>query len=224
MSKHKIMKSLDSSKLMQTAEDFRQTFSQKQSKWFFIKAGSLFLCLIMIVCAGLTLTRLNVRASEDGDMISLVPVPMAATAAKKEVITIPTGIVKANPFVPYRKLASDADVSAELVNDIPKFDLISPPSDIPGNTDAANILTTAVSGILYDKYSPSAILNIDGSDYLVKKGDTVNKYKVMAIAKDSVTVKYGNNTYTAGIGEILTEGSVNYNNVSNLHNKFGGEK
>ena len=62
----------------------------------------------------------------------------------------------------------------------------------------------------------------DLADYLVKKGDVVNNYKVLAIAQDSVTVQLGSNVYKAGIGEILTEGSLNYNEVSNLGNKFGG--
>jgi hypothetical protein len=76
---------------------------------------------------------------------------------------------------------------------------------------------------LYDKYNPSAILNIEGNDYLVKKGDVVNNYKIVNIAQDSVTVKLGENVYKAGIGELLTEGSIHHNNVSNLNNKFGGE-
>ena len=58
----------------------------------------------------------------------------------------------------------------------------------------------------------------------VKKGDVVNNYKVVSILQDSVTVQLGNNTFKAGIGEILTEGSVNYNDVSNLNKKFGGKK
>jgi hypothetical protein len=85
-------------------------------------------------------------------------------------------------------------------------------------------MDTIVSGILFDKYSPSAILNIEGSDYLVKKGDTVNNYKIENITQDSVTVRLGNNSYTAGIGQILTEGNLNHNDVANLSNKFGGEK
>ena len=56
----------------------------------------------------------------------------------------------------------------------------------------------------------------------VKKGDVVNNYKVVSIVQDSVTVKLGSNVYKAGIGEILTEGSLNHNDVSNLNNKFGG--
>ena len=59
---------------------------------------------------------------------------------------------------------------------------------------------------------------------MVKKGDTVHKYKVIAIAQDSVTVQLGKNTYKAGIGEILTDGTVNHNDVSNLDKKFGGEQ
>jgi hypothetical protein len=85
-------------------------------------------------------------------------------------------------------------------------------------------MDTIVSGILFDKFSPSAIINIEGSDYLVKKGDVVNNYKVINIAQDSVTVQLGTNSYKAGIGEILTEGTLNHNEVSNLKNKFGGEK
>ena len=41
---------------------------------------------------------------------------------------------------------------------------------------------------------------------------------------DAVTVKLNSNVYKAGIGEILTEGVVNHNDVSNLNNKFGGVK
>lgn len=127
--------------------------------------------------------------------------------------------MKANPFLPYRDISGNT-----LVNDVPKFDLVEPPDVVNENSDAARVMDTVVSGILYDKYSPSAILNIEGNDYLVKKGDVVNNYKVVNIMQDSVTVKLGNNTYKAGIGEILTEGSLTHNDVSNLNKKFGGER
>ncbi len=156
----------------------------------------------------------------DGNKISLVPAPIAA-AAKKDVIGIPTGIVKAHPFVPYRNIGDNQD---ELVNDVPKYDLIAPPELQDESSDVAKVMDTVVSGILFDKYSPSAILNINGNDYLVKKGDTVNNYKILSIAQDCVTVQLGKNTFKAGIGEILSDGSVNYNTVSNLNRKFGGEQ
>ena len=145
--------------------------------------------------------------------------PIAASSSQKGVISIPTGMVKANPFVPYRDISGTS-----VVPDVPTFSLIEPPEIVNENSDAARVMDTIVSGILYDKFSPSAILNIEGNDYLVKKGDVVNNYKVVNIAQDSVTVKLGANVYKAGIGEILTEGTVNYNNVSNLNNKFGGSK
>ncbi len=156
---------------------------------------------------------------EESAPVSMAAVPVAATAAKRDLISIPTGTVKANPFLPYRDISGTAAVS-----DVPAFDLVEPPEIITEGSEAARVMDTVVSGILYDKYSPSAILNIEGNDYLVKKGDVVNNYKILNIMQDSVTVMLGSNTYKAGIGEILTDGSVNYNNVSNLNNKFGGKK
>ena len=150
--------------------------------------------------------------------IQIASAPMAATTGKKGVITIPSGTVKANPFLPYR----DLGVALTSADDVPAYTLVEPPAVVDGNSDAARVMDTIVSGILYDKYSPSAILNIEGNDYLVKKGDVVNNYKIVSIVQDSVTVKLGSNVYKAGIGEILTEGSLNHNEVSNLNNKFGG--
>jgi len=121
--------------------------------------------------------------------------------------------------LPYRKIEETA-----INNDVPEFTLTEPPTTIDENSEAVRVMRTTVSGILYDKFSPSAILNIEGSDYLVKKGDVVNNYRVIAIANDSVTVQLGENTYKAGIGELLTEGTLNHNDVSNLNNKFGGAK
>ena len=158
----------------------------------------------------------NVSLGDEG-LIQLSANPIAATTAKKGVITIPAGTVKANPFLPYRDLGETLPAS-----DVPAFSLVEPPEAVNENSDAARVMDTIVSGSLYDKYSPSAILIIEGNDYLVKKGDVVNNYKVVNIVQDSVTVKLGNNVYKAGIGEILTEGTLNHNEVSNLNNKFGG--
>ena len=169
--------------------------------------------------ASLTTDELIAKVSKRKFKLSKVVLIIAATTAKKDLISIPTGTVKANPFLPYRDISGNT-----LVNDVPKFDLVEPPDVVNENSDAARVMDTVVSGILYDKYSPSAILNIEGNDYLVKKGDVVNNYKVVNIMQDSVTVKLGNNTYKAGIGEILTEGSLTHNDVSNLNKKFGGER
>ena len=154
---------------------------------------------------------------EESSTIQLMVAPEAVTASAKSTISIPSGIVKQNPFLPYRDLSGKGKV-----DDVPSYNLVEPPEAVAESSEAARIMDTIVSGILYDKHSPSAILNIEGNDYLVKKGDVVNNYQILGITQDSVSVKLGENTYKAGIGEILTEGTLTHNNVSNLRNKFGG--
>lgn len=163
--------------------------------------------------------KLNEISLGEEAMVEFASAPISATSTKKGVIAIPSGIVKANPFVPPRDLGS-----VTKGNDVPAFSLVEPPEAVDEFSDAARVMDTIVSGILYDKFSPSAILNIEGNDYLVKKGDVVNNYKVLNIVQDSVTVQLGANVYKAGIGEILTEGTLTHNDVSNLDNKFGGVK
>ena len=195
----------------------RDVFTNLSKKKFLLcTMGALLLlisALVYYVQAGLR----EVTTSE-ADVVALVSNPIAAASVAKSVISIPVGTVKANPFLPYR------DIDNGKVLNVPSYALVEPPEMLNGNSDAARVMDTIVSGILYDKFSPSAILNIEGSDYLVKKGDVVNNYKVLSINQDSVTVKLGANVYKAGIGEILTEGILNHNDVSNLSNKFGGVK
>lgn len=176
---------------------------------------------VFVLIAAVTIVNRNIDevSMSDLDAMNLTGTSIAASTAQKSVITIPSGMVKANPFVPYRDITETG-----VVNDIPPYNLVEPPESVNENSDAARVMDTIVSGILFDKFSPSAIINIEGTDYLVKKGDVVNNYKILAISQDSVTVQLGSNSYSAGIGEILTEGSVNHNDVSNLNNKFGGGK
>ena len=201
-----------------TADELIARFSRR--KEFKINKKISFLLCTIIPVAGIIALSGNSKAQLLYEPeISLVSAPISATASRRDLISIPSGTVKANPFVPYRNIQSDDSLS-----DIPKFDLVAPPETLNEGSDAARVMDTLVSGILYDKRSPSAIINIEGNDYLVKKGDVVNSYKILNIEQNSVTVKLGSNTYKAGIGEILTEGSVNHNDVSNLSKKFGGEK
>ena len=141
---------------------------------------------------------------------------ISAASVKREIISSQQKIVKFDPFMPYR------DVSPTY-NAPPDFELLEPPESSSELSEAGRIMDTYVSGILYDIYSPSAILNIEGVDQLVKKGDRISNYEVLEIEKNVVTVKLGANIYRAGIGEILTSGEINYNNISNLDTKFGGK-
>lgn len=201
-------------------EDVVNTEEQKVSRFnkktAIIAVATLFVA-VPLVCA-ITSHGMPILSAKDDGLMQLESAPIAAASGKKGVIEIPAGTTKANPFLPYRDLGGTSRL------DVPAYNLVEPPEIINEGSDAARVMDTIVSGILYDKYSPSAILNIEGNDYLVKKGDTVNNYKIVSIAQDSVTVKLGNNVYSAGIGEILTEGSINHNEVSNLSNKFGGER
>ncbi len=141
---------------------------------------------------------------------------ISATSTKREVISVSRAITKPDPFMP------NSDISVKF-NAPPSFELLEPPESASEDSDAARVMDVSVSGILYDMYSPSAILNIEGSDHLVKKGDTMSNYQVLDINKDSVTVKLGKNIYRAGIGETLTTNNIHYNKVSNLDSKFGGK-
>ena len=141
---------------------------------------------------------------------------ISAASNKREIISVPQKLKKADPFLPYR------DIS--LTNDLPPvFELLEPPETAGEYSQAGQIMDTSVSGILYDAYSPSAILNIEGVDQLVKKGDKISNYEILEIERDSVTVKLGANIYRAGIGEMLVDGRINHNKISNLDTKFGGK-
>lgn len=203
-----------------SVEELLATSTKPNRKFLcrFVALGA-FLVVALSMCCHVVNSIKNTTSELNSEgMLALASAPLNVASTKKDLISIPKGTVKANPFLPYR------DIGGNSVSDVPSYELIAPPEQINENADAARVMDTIVSGILYDKYSPSAILNIEGNDYLVKKGDVVNNYKVLSIMQDSVTVKLGNNTYKAGIGEILTEGEVNMNTVSNLNKKFGGER
>ena len=120
---------------------------------------------------------------------------------------------RSNPFMPEAGSVSTG------------YSLMAPPENLSsGSSDAAKVITTKVSGIMYEPNRPSAILNIEGEDYLVRSGDYINNYKVLSISKNLVTVQLGSNIYKAGVGEVISDGEINYNKEDNLEHKFGGAK
>lgn len=155
----------------------------------------------------------NSQSSVGGDDIEIMTSRKPRKISGKMVkITISEG-GRSNPFQP-----SDEGMFPSLG----KYKLTFPPEQLVENSNAAKVMSTTIAGILFDKYSPSAIINIGGTDYLVKRADVINGYKVLAIYKDQVVVKYGNNVYKAGVGQLLELDKVNYNTVANLEKKFGG--
>jgi hypothetical protein len=146
-----------------------------------------------------------------GEETDILSKKSSAKSAKTVLITI-NNSGRANPFLPANEF-----LLPESLTYLP-----TPPETLPEDTDAVKVIGTTISGIMYDKYSPSAIINIEGTDYLVKKGDVINHYKVLSIEKNLVTVKLGENIYKAGVGELLSKTDLKYSNIANLEKKFGG--
>ncbi|OGI03962.1 MAG: hypothetical protein A2Y25_01010 [Candidatus Melainabacteria bacterium GWF2_37_15] len=125
---------------------------------------------------------------------------------EKVVISI-VNFGRKNPFEPYKEVKKGNKEKSDL-DDIPY-----PPSLETGTGDEFRILMGArVSGILYDPEAKSvAILNMDDSEYMVHEGDSIHGLIVEDISKNNVTLKYGSNSYTVGVGlgeTVKGEGSI----------------
>ena len=141
-----------------------------------------------------------------------------ALTSKKAVVDVDEK-VSVNPFLPI------TDIKKASVKKVVKVDPnnILPPTSVGYNSTANILLKTSVSGIMYDTYNPSAIIKIDNTDYLVRKGDEINGYKVLNIQPKTVTLKLGANIYEAPVGIILASlSTTNNTNVVNLNKRFAG--
>lgn len=109
------------------------------------------------------------------------------------------------------------------------FNLPVPPTSLaPETAAAAKITRTKVVGIMYNKNNPSAIINVDNKDYLVRQGDKIigQEYKVIQINPNWIAVGLGSNVYAASIGELFSREDFDRskNDLYNLKNRFGGRK
>jgi Tfp pilus assembly protein PilP len=115
---------------------------------------------------------------------------------------------RSNPFKPYveKSIILNQPSFQESFINVPK------PPEYQPDPNFSTLFGIKVSGILYDAVKPSAIINVDNSDYLVHKGDYLFNFYVKDITYDKIAIKYRNNVYRAGIGEII-EVIVNINPV-----------
>jgi len=139
---------------------------------------------------------------------------------KKQVIkVVPTG--RSNPFMPISKYATTTIPEATIDYDdsgIPK-----PPESYGEKTDETiQLMSIAVSGIMYDEVKPSAIITHDNNDYFVQKGDRLDNYKIIDISKNYVKIALGNNIYKANIGEEFKINSNFDGNAQFIPEKQGG--
>lgn len=156
-----------------------------------------------------------------GNDSNMTPVEFPEDSDTDKMVSVSVeNLGRANPFLP----------PGEMVVSVPqerlKYDVVSPSESPNADPDARKVATTQVSGIMYDKISPSALLKVEGLDYLVRAGDVINGYKVLSIDKSLVTVQVGANIYKVGVGEIVedSQNKVNYNQIANLSKKFGGNR
>ncbi len=158
------------------------------------------------------------------------PVPNAQNT--NDTVTISIGDVgRKNPFRPSNEVSSNEKVSYSDANglvidvndDVVNFDVIEPPALSPASANMAKLLQTKVTGILYDSQRPSAIINIDGLDQLVRVGDNLGGFEIVSITKNKVVIRDGNNVYRASVGQPLNaEKLANPVEISNLETKFAG--
>lgn len=143
-----------------------------------------------------------------------------AEEEKKEVIDIKSA-GRANPFMPLQKYM--AVEIPETVVDYDKAGIPRPPETYGIQDEkTTKMLTIAVSGVMYDDVKPSAIITFDNNDYFVQKGDRLDDYRVVDIAKNSVTIALGKNLYRANVGEEFKITSNFYGSAQFIPSKQGG--
>jgi len=152
--------------------------------------------------------QIAVVASSQADDTSKIAVPVRTGG-------------RAEPFYPIGYSAP-----RKIVND--DYIIAPPLAEPPPEQD--NILQKmtkiAVNGIMYDKDRPAAIIQYNGVDQLVHKGDTIEDYQIVDITKNEVTIKdkNGKNTFKAALGQELATTSapsgsyaeMDYNAVKNV--------
>lgn len=237
----------------QVSKDFIDRFREEDSKDHFwslnkkIGAGLvvLFLAVIMINTSGCTQGNMSnsktddiaeieinqepkdtVKVGNDGVNAAIAPddVSIVADQSMKNTTMVAMSVEdmgRSDPFLPEgeRVVSKSKPKKPDYANY-----LMPPPETISVDSTATDVITTKVSGIMFDKFNPSAILNIGETDYLVRTGDVINGYKVLSIGRETVTVQYGSNVYKASVGEMFTGEGVNFNTVSNLNSKFGSNR
>ena len=200
----------------------------------------------------------DVAVEEKAEEVSNINVPTDIINESSEPTLVSYDVIsigRADPFMPakekvaYDKARSDAYAQANEYNnslanlkkmkdvvirepdDISpySFNLPVPPTSLASDSSvAARITKTKVVGIMYNAKNPTAIINVDEKDYLVRQGDKIigEEYKVLQINPSWITVGFGSNIYSASIGELFSKDEISkyQNDLYNLKNRFGGRK
>lgn len=139
-------------------------------------------------------------------------------------VTVSIGDVgRKNPFAPVGGGKSKQSSGFKQAGDGLDFEIIEPPELEPEDEMVAKLLETKVTGIMYDAKRPSAIVNIDGVDQLVRIGDILSGFEFISITRNKVVIRSDDNIYKASVGQPLNaEKITNPVEISNLESKFKG--
>lgn len=146
-----------------------------------------------------------------------------APVASRETVIVSVGNEgRQNPFLPYKEKKKIPSGMAYSGYASPNFDIIEPPAALLPDPKATQLMETTISGIMFDYKNPSAIVNIDGQDQLVRRNDKLFGYTILDITRDKVVIKSGSNIYRASVGQSITTEGLNINDIANLKHKFAG--
>ncbi len=149
------------------------------------------------------------------------------TGKPGDTVTVAIGdIGRKNPFSPMGSAESAQEQQAQKVEQIDygvNFPVIEPPQLSPEQANIIKLMNTKVAGIMFDPNRPSAIININGVDQLVRRGDVLSGFEMLGIDKNKVVIRCDNNIYRASLGQPLNaEKVVNTVEIANLKSKFYG--
>ena len=167
-------------------------FSPRGKQIFFVLIGLAIAALIFVVITFMLpkkqsqnlevsnlpeIENVDVQAAEEpNNTVETDIIDIEKTADKMVSLTV-EDYGRANPFLP------EHEVVVKIVSNPYGNNLIAPPESIVSGSEASKVMETKISGIMYDASSPSAILNIEGEDYLVRAGDYIYNSKSLDIAK-----------------------------------------
>ncbi len=166
------------------------------------------------------LIPLSVNAGNETKKINIDEEEFFKNEEEKVVISI-IKFGRKNPFKPYTP-SEEVHLRKEIID----IDDIPFPPTYSDNTEigkqAEILMNSKVNGILFDPYAKSvAIVNIQGLEYMLHKGDMVQGITVDRIAQNNITLRYGSNTYTVGVGDAV-EGGLYHDPVTRKQKIFAG--
>lgn len=150
-----------------------------------------------------------------------------SSESEETVVVNVSNIGRSNPFKPFieKSLMLGSGFSGGISGEMPTIKIpnlnVPQPPNYSENSSVSTLLKIKVNGILYDPVRSSAIINVDDNDYMVHKGDFIFNFYVKNITQDKVTIKTGNNIYSAGLGEII-DGDMSKDPVRRTSTSFAG--